>query len=73
MQSYKIEISEVKKYIFDVQAENEDEARTKGYEAWHEAVENGMVHYNAIGDADTDISMVYDVTGSDDDAFNNNN
>lgn len=69
MTSYKIEFTETQRYVFDVQAENEQEARARGYEEWHKAVEMGMVHYFAIGDADTEISTVYDVTGSDDDAF----
>jgi len=66
MKYYKVEFVERQKFVFDVSAETEEEARKKGYEAWHEAVEHGTVHYHAWGDEEADIDMVYDVTGTDD-------
>lgn len=67
--SYKVEFTEEQKFVFDIQADNEEEAKKLGCEAWHEAVENGTVHYNAVGDEEASISTVYDVTGTDDDTF----
>lgn len=69
MKSYKVEFEEVQKFVFNVQAENEGQARKECYEKWHEAVESGTVHYHAWGDGQAEISTVYDVTGTDDDSF----
>jgi hypothetical protein len=69
--SYKVEFKEVQKYVFDVQAENEQEAITKGGELFSIAEDNGTLHYNEYGDKEADLSeaTVYDVTGTDDDTF----
>jgi len=69
LKSYKVEIEEITTYIFDVQAENEQEAREKTANLWEEACNNGTYHYHETGDTTHDITEVFNVTGTDDDAF----
>jgi len=73
MKSYKVEFVETQKYVLDIQAENEEQARELATDEWNSRVDSDIIHYNEWGDTETEISMVYDVTGTDDDAFINNN
>lgn len=63
MQSYKVQFT--KTYVIDVQAHNEEEATIKARQELTQAQYNGTDHYL---ETDEDI-VVFDVTGSDDDAF----
>lgn len=63
MQSYKVQFT--KTYVIDIQAHDETEATIKGREEFERLEENNMQHYN---ETDEDI-VVFDVTGTDDDAF----
>jgi hypothetical protein len=72
MKSYKVEVEEIHTYVFDVQAKTEAEAKEIGKNKWEEACESGMQHYHETGDTRSDMGTVYDVTGTDDDAFIDN-
>ena len=63
--SYKVEISETQKYVFDVQADSHDEAEKLGEEMYQEACKAGTYHYHESGDAEVS-TFSYDVTGTDD-------
>lgn len=67
MKSYRVEIVESNRYILDVRAKNEGEAKKKASKEWNMATSRGMEHYNQFGDTEVDFGMVYDVTGTDDD------
>lgn len=69
MKLYKVEITQTEKYIIDVQAENEEQAKELATPLWNTANENGTEHYFSNGDIEIDFGTVYDVTGTDDDAF----
>lgn len=69
MKSYKVEIQEIQKYIIDVQADNEQEAEKQAYKIYQEDVELGIIHFKENGDMEAEIGLVFDVTGTDDDAF----
>jgi hypothetical protein len=73
MKSYKVEITETVTYVFDVQAQDEQEASDQATILMAEANNNGTYHYHQTGDTIQEVSTVYDVTGTDDDAFINNN
>jgi len=73
MKSYKVEVEEITTYVFDIQAENEEEAREKCATQWEEVASAGTHHYYETGDTRTSIESVFDVTGTDDDNFINNN
>ena len=60
MKKYKVEFIQTETYIVDVKAENEEEAREKAENKWDEG------DYQETGDLNVDISMVYDVTDTDD-------
>ena len=69
LNSYKVEISEVQKYIFDIQAESEEKAKELVEKEWNDNVNTGTVHLFEYGDREMDITEIYDVTDTDDDAF----
>lgn len=69
MRSYKVEIIETQKYVLDIQAESEAEAEKKAYAKYQELEESNIKHYHEYGDLEAEVGLVYDVTGSDDDAF----
>lgn len=69
MKSYKVEFIEQQMFVFDVQAENEEQAKEKGYDLLSESINNGTTHYFENGDRDIEHNYTYDVTGTDDDAF----
>jgi len=71
MNSYKIEIVQTEKYIVDVQAKNEKEAKKKSTTEWDKIIDSGTQHYHQIGDIEETFGTVYDVTGTDDDSFIN--
>lgn len=66
MKSYKVQFT--KTYVIDVQAHDETEATIKARGELTQAQYMGVDHYN---ETDEDV-VVFDVTGSDDDAFINN-
>jgi len=69
MKSYKVEFTQTTTFVFDVQAENEEQARTDAEYEMTQSIRNGMTHHHITGESDAEISTVYDVTGTDDDAF----
>lgn len=69
MKTYKVEISQTQKYIVDVQAKNEEQAKKLAIPLWDDLCETGTYHLHEYGDAETEFTMVYDVTGTDDDIF----
>jgi hypothetical protein len=69
MKSYKVELVQTEAFVVDVRAEDEQEASDKATKAFSDLVAGGMAHYNQTGQTETNISAVYDVTGTDDDAF----
>ena len=69
MKSYKVEITQTDTYIVDVQVESVTDAEKKATKEWNKIVEAGIYHYNQTGDTITSLGMVYDVTGTDDDVF----
>lgn len=66
VRSYKIEITQTEKFVIHADAENEDKAKEIAMEEWNEVCRNGTYHYSQVGDTATEISQVYDVTGTDD-------
>lgn len=60
MRKYKIEITQKEKYIVDVYATSQDEATDIATEAFNDG------NYQETGDLDIEISMIYDVTNTDD-------
>jgi hypothetical protein len=72
MKSYKVEFEEVQTYVIDVQATTEEEAKEKATALLNEKMEYNVEHYYLTGDRRLDVATVYDVTGTDDDDFINN-
>lgn len=68
--SYKVEITQSQTYVFDIQANTEQEADALGYSMFDEKEKAGVLHYHEFGDASLSATS-YDVTGTDDDAFIN--
>ena len=66
MNKYKVEIIQTEKYIVDVLARNEDEARGMAEEKWNEIAKSGTAHYHQDGDTEMDYGTIYDVTNTDD-------
>jgi len=67
MKNYKIEIKQSETYIFDAEAENVGEASAVALIIFREAEKLGTLHYNSTtGEAETIVTNVYDVTGTDD-------
>jgi hypothetical protein len=67
LKSYKVEVREVQTYVFDVQAENEEEAKIKTVDLFTQQAESGMLQYHLTGDTEImEDYTVFDVTGTDD-------
>ncbi len=66
VRSYKIEIKQTDTFVIHADAENEEKAREIAMAEWNEVCQNGTYHYSQVGDTETEISQVYDVTGTDD-------
>lgn len=66
MNKYKVEFERKETYVFDVFAENEEKAKGLATKKYAEADKNGILHYNESKDPETEVSMVYDVTDTDD-------
>ena len=66
MKKYKVEFTESEKFVVDVLAENEAQAKELAEEKWQEVCKNGTYHYLQYGDSETEITTVYDVTNTDD-------
>ena len=60
MQKYKVEFERVEKFIVDVYAVNEDEAKVLAQKEFDND------NYQDTGDIETEIGTVYDVTNTDD-------
>lgn len=65
MKKYKVEIIQTEKYVIDVLADNEDEAKKLAEKKWDIVCDNGTYHLYE-SDSDTIIDTVYDVTNTDD-------
>ena len=66
MNKYKVEFIRTETFVVDVLAKTEDEARNKATEKFADIKQNGMDHYQQVGDTDEQIDTVYDVTNTDD-------
>jgi len=67
MQKYKVEFTQSEKFVVDVLAENETEAKEIASKCFNEIVENEREHYySQTGEAETEVSAVYDVSETDD-------
>ena len=63
---YKVEVVQTEKFIVDVLAETEEEAKKLATEKWNEIADSGTHHYHQIGDTETEFGTVYDVSNTDD-------
>lgn len=63
---YKVEIEVTTKYVVDVLALDEQEARDKATFKFALIKSNNIEHYHQEGDTDEQIGTVYDVTNTDD-------
>ena len=66
MNKYKVEFTQLQKFIVDVMAVNQEEATTKAKKEFDSILVKDMQHYHEVGDSAVDVSMVYDVTETDD-------
>lgn len=66
MNKYKVEIVQTQKYVVDVLARNEDEARGAAEQKWSDIARMGVHHYHEDGDPTMDFGTIYDVTHTDD-------
>jgi len=70
MKDYKIEILETTtdKYIIDVKANSEEEAKEKADGVWQDLCTLGINHFHIQGhpERETVVGTIYDVTGTDD-------
>jgi hypothetical protein len=60
MNKYKVQFVQSEKYIIDVLAENEEQARELAEQGWRDE------QYQETGDIEIDIDMVFDVTNTED-------
>jgi hypothetical protein len=65
-QKFKVEFTESQKYIVDVLARDEQEAKQLAEAKWYDIVSNGTAHYYEDSDLETSLTAVYDVSGTDD-------
>lgn len=63
---YKVEITRSQKFVVDIQAENEEQAKEKMWKEFDGIENSGTLHFYEQDDEETEISAVYDVTGTDD-------
>jgi hypothetical protein len=66
MNKYKVEFTESQKFVIDVLANSEEEAKKLAWDRYDDIVANGLIHYHESGDRETELSYVYDVSGTDD-------
>lgn len=66
MNKYKVEFTESQKYIVDVLAKDEQEAKQKASIEWDKITDTGTEHYHLSVETETEISTVYDVTNTED-------
>jgi len=67
MRKYKIELTQSEKFVVDVLAENETQAKEIVSKCFNEIVENEQEHYySQTGGMETELSYVYDVSETDD-------
>lgn len=64
--SYKVEITVSQPHILHIVAETEEEAKAEALRCWTNLEKAHMTHYHEHGDPVTEITTVYDVTGTDD-------
>lgn len=69
MNKYKVEILQTDKFVVDVTARNENEARGMAEEKWNKIADSGTYHYYQVGDTEMEYGIVYDVTNTED-SFN---
>ncbi len=63
---FKVEITQTQKYIIDVLAKDQKDAEKRATKKWNLFCALGTYHMHEDGDAETEITTVYDVTGTDD-------
>ena len=63
---YKVEFKQSNTYVFDILAENEEEAKTLARAEFDEAKANDVLHYHENRDEEVETGNVYDVSGTDD-------
>lgn len=66
MNKYKIEFTQTQKYIVDVLAKNEENAKKSATRKWKNICNQNIAHYHEDGSPETEISTVYDVSNTDD-------
>lgn len=66
MNKYKVEFIQTDKYVIDVLADNEEQARVLAERKFDSVSIDGILHYYQTGDTDFKIDTVYDVTNTDD-------
>lgn len=66
MKKYKIEFTQSQKYIIDVRAKNEENAKKQATKKWNKICKANTANYHESEDPTTEISTVYDVTNTDD-------
>lgn len=66
MNKYKVEIVQTQKYIVDVLAANEENAKKSATKKWNDITTHNVAHYHEDGSPETDFGTVYDVTHTDD-------
>jgi len=67
MQKYKVEFTQSEKFVVDVLAENETEAKKIAQRCFSKIVDNGReYYYSQTGGVETELSYVYDVSETDD-------
>jgi hypothetical protein len=67
MKKYKVELTQSEKFVIDVLAENETDAE-KIAKSYFETIErDGIKHYySQTGEAETEVSEIFDVSETDD-------
>jgi hypothetical protein len=63
---YKVEFVETRTYVVDVLAKDEAEATLEATDEFNAIINRDMQHYYKVGDTETEVGNIYDVTNTDD-------
>ena len=63
---YKVEIVRTETYVVDVLATNEAEATLEATDEFNAIINRDMQHYYKVGDTETEVGNIYDVSNTDD-------
>ncbi len=66
MKKFKVELIKTEKFVIDILAKNETEAKIKIRKKWNEIKKAAMEHNYQIGNPEVKVNLVYDVTDTDD-------